>query len=130
MPSHLFTPLPIRGITLPNRIAVSPMCEYSSPDCFATDWHLVHLGSRAVGGAGLVIVEATAVEPDGRITFGDLGIWKDEHIAELKRITAFIKSQGAVPGIQLAHAGRKASTELPWEGGKVIPPGEPNGWRP
>jgi 2,4-dienoyl-CoA reductase-like NADH-dependent reductase (Old Yellow Enzyme family) len=106
------------------------MCEYSSPDGFATDWHLVHLGSRAVGGAGLVIVEATAVEPDGRITFGDLGIWKDEHIAELQRITAFIKSQGAVPGIQLAHAGRKASTQLPWEGGKVIPPGEPNGWLP
>lgn len=106
------------------------MCEYSSPDGFATDWHLVHLGSRAVGGAGLVIVEATAVEPDGRITFGDLGIWKDEHVAELKRITAFLKSQGAVPGIQLAHAGRKGSTQLPWEGGKAIVPGAPNGWLP
>jgi len=106
------------------------MCEYSSPDGFATDWHLVHLGSRAVGGAGLVIVEATAVEPEGRITYGDLGIWKDEHIHELKRITSFIKSQGAVPGIQLAHAGRKASTELPWDGGSVIAPGLTNGWLP
>jgi 2,4-dienoyl-CoA reductase-like NADH-dependent reductase (Old Yellow Enzyme family) len=129
MSSNLFTPLPIRGITLPNRIAVSPMCEYSSPDGFATDWHLVHLGSRAVGGAGLVIVEATAVEPVGRITSADLGIWKDEHIGALQRITAFIKSQGAVPGIQLAHAGRKASTQVPWEGGKVIRPGEPDGWQ-
>lgn len=106
------------------------MCEYSSPDGFATDWHMVHLGSRAVGGAGLVMVEATAIEPDGRITFGDLGIWKDEHIAAMQRITAFIKSQGSVPGIQLAHAGRKASTQLPWEGGKVIAPGERNGWQP
>jgi len=129
MPSTLFTPLPIRGITLPNRIAVSPMCEYSSPDGFATDWHLVHLGSRAVGGAGLVIVEATAVEPHGRITCGDLGIWKDAHIVNLSRITEFIKSQGAVPGIQLAHAGRKASAQLPWDGGAAIRPTEPNGWQ-
>jgi 2,4-dienoyl-CoA reductase-like NADH-dependent reductase (Old Yellow Enzyme family) len=129
MSSSLFIPLPIRGITLPNRIAVSPMCEYSSIDGFANDWHLVHLGSRAAGGAGLVIVEATAIEPDGRITHGDLGIWKDEQIDPLRRIAAFIKSQGSVPAIQLAHAGRKASTLLPWEGNAVIAPGKPNGWQ-
>jgi 2,4-dienoyl-CoA reductase-like NADH-dependent reductase (Old Yellow Enzyme family) len=125
---NLFTPLTIRGITFPNRIAVSPMCEYSSNDGFATDWHLVHLGSRAVGGAGLVIAEATAVEPRGRITDADLGLWKDDHIENLRRITTFIKSQGAVPGIQLAHAGRKASTQVPWDGGAAIAPGEANGW--
>jgi 2,4-dienoyl-CoA reductase-like NADH-dependent reductase (Old Yellow Enzyme family) len=126
---NLFTPLTIREVTLPNRIAVSPMCEYSSEDGFATDWHLVHLGGRAVGGAGLVIAEASAVEPRGRITYADLGIYKDEHIPMLRRITAFIKSQGAVPGIQLAHAGRKASTQVPWDGGAVIALGEPNGWQ-
>jgi len=125
----LFAPLAIRGITLANRIAVSPMCEYSSEDGFANDWHLVHLGSRAVGGAGLVMTEATAVEADGRITYGDLGIWKNEHIEALKRITSFIKSQGSLPGIQLAHAGRKASTDLPWDGGAAIAPGQPNGWQ-
>jgi 2,4-dienoyl-CoA reductase-like NADH-dependent reductase (Old Yellow Enzyme family) len=125
----LFTPLAIRGVTLPNRIAVSPMCEYSSEDGFATDWHLVHLGSRAVGGAGLVLTEATAVEVDGRITAGDLGLWKDEHIPMLRRIAAFLKSQGSVPGIQLAHAGRKASTRVPWEGGAAIAPGAPGGWQ-
>ena len=124
----LFTPFTIRGVTFPNRIAVSPMCEYSSSDGFANDWHLVHLGSRAVGGAGLVVVEATAVEPRGRITYADLGLWKDEHIEFLRRITAFVKSQGAVPGIQLAHAGRKASTHVPWDGGAVIAPDETNGW--
>ncbi len=127
--STLFTPLKIRDVTLPNRIAVSPMCEYSSDDGFANDWHLVHLGSRAVGGAGLVIAEATAVAADGRITFGDLGIWKDDHVSFLKRITTFIKSQGAVPGIQLAHAGRKASSQLPWDGGNAIATGQPNGWQ-
>jgi 2,4-dienoyl-CoA reductase-like NADH-dependent reductase (Old Yellow Enzyme family) len=126
----LFAPLTIRGVTLPNRIAVSPMCEYSSEDGFANDWHLVHLGSRAVGGAGLVMTEATAVEADGRITLGDLGIWKAEHVETLRRITAFIKGQGAVPGVQLAHAGRKASTRVPWEGGLVVPPDQPGGWRP
>lgn len=125
----LFTPLTIRKVTLPNRIAVSPMCEYSSEDGFAGDWHLVHLGSRAVGGAGLVMTEATAVEADGRITYADLGIWKHAHIEPLRRITDFVKSQGAVPGIQLAHAGRKASTEVPWAGGAPIPPGQPNGWQ-
>ena len=125
----LFTPFEIRGVVLPNRIAVSPMCEYSCEDGFANDWHLVHLGSRAVGGAGLIIAEASAVEPRGRITYGDLGIWKDDHIAMLRRITTFLKSQGAVPGIQIAHAGRKASCELPWDGGAAIPPGAPNGWQ-
>ncbi len=117
---HLFSPLTLRDITLRNRIAVSPMCQYSSEDGFANDWHLVHLGSRAIGGAGLVILEATAVIPEGRISPQDLGLWKDEHIAMLSRIAAFIKQQGAAPGIQIAHAGRKASTSRPWEGGKGI----------
>ena len=127
--STLFTPLKLRDITLRNRIAVSPMCQYSSVDGFATDWHLVHLGSRAVGGAGLVMMEATAVTADGRITYGDHGLWKDEHIAMLSRITSFIKGQGAVAGIQIAHAGRKASCELPWHGGKAIAPDATNGWQ-
>ena len=118
--SNLFSPLTIKNITLKNRIAVSPMCQYSSTDGFANDWHLVHLGSRAVGGAGLIICEATAVSPGGRISPGDLGIWKDEHVSMLKRITDFISSQGAVPGIQLAHAGRKASHHAPWNGGKAL----------
>ena len=118
--SLLFQPLTIRSITLKNRIVVSPMCQYSSPDGFATDWHLVHLGSRAAGGAGLIIVEATAVSPEGRISPGDLGIWKNEHIDFLKRITAFVESQGSVPAIQLAHAGRKASHHVPWKGNKSL----------
>jgi 2,4-dienoyl-CoA reductase-like NADH-dependent reductase (Old Yellow Enzyme family) len=125
----LFAPLKIRSLTFPNRIAVSPMCEYSSVDGFANDWHFVHLGSRAVGGAALVMAEATAVTADGRITHADLGIWKDEHIGQLSRIAGFIKSQGAVPGMQLAHAGRKASCQVPWDGGKAIPPKAPNGWQ-
>jgi len=116
----LFDPITIRSITLKNRIVVSPMCEYSSHDGFANDWHLVHLGSRAVGGAGLVIAEATAVSPEGRITHDDLGIWQDEHIEFLSRITSFIEKQNAVPGIQLAHAGRKASHHSPWKGGKAL----------
>src|SRR5918911_1129266 len=124
---QLFTPLTIRGITLRNRVAVSPMCQYSSVDGFANDWHLVHLGSRAVGGAALVIMEATAVEARGRISPQDQGIWKDEHIDFLSRITAFIKDQGAVPGIQLAHAGRKASTRPPWEGGGRVDEAD-GGW--
>jgi 2,4-dienoyl-CoA reductase-like NADH-dependent reductase (Old Yellow Enzyme family) len=118
--SLLFQPLRLRQIELKNRIVVSPMCQYSSEDGFANDWHLVHLGSRAVGGAGLIIVEATAVSPEGRITPGDLGIWKDEHINFLKRITEFITSQNTVPGIQLAHAGRKASHQIPWKGGASL----------
>src|SRR3954464_6577972 len=113
--SKLLSPLTIRNTTLKNRITISPMCQYSSVDGFANDWHLVHLGSRAVGGTGLIIAEATAVSPEGRITPDDLGIWKDAHIEFLKRITAFITAQGAVPGIQLAHAGRKASHTSPWK---------------
>ena len=123
----LFAPLTIRGVTFRNRIAVSPMCEYSSHDGFANDWHLVHLGSRAVGGAGLVIAEATAVEARGRITAGDLGIWKDQHIENLARIAAFVKQHGAVPAIQIAHAGRKASCRVPWNGGEPSSENE-GGW--
>lgn len=118
--SVLFQPLDIRSIHFKNRIAVSPMCEYSSTDGFANDWHLVHLGTRAVGGAGLVITEAAAVSPEGRITLSDLGIWKNEHITFLQRINEFIVSQQAIPGIQLAHAGRKASHHVPWQGGKSL----------
>ena len=118
--SKLFSPIKIRGIELKNRIAVSPMCQYSSINGFPNDWHLVHLGSRAVGGAGLIFTEATAVSPEGRISPDDAGIWNDEQINAYKRITSFIKSQNSVPGIQLAHAGRKASTYSPWKGnGKV-----------
>src|SRR6266851_1161165 len=106
----LFRPLTLRGVTLCNRIMVSPMCQYSSEDGFASDWHLVHLGSRAVGGAGLVIAEASAVEARGRISPQDLGIWSDAHVEMLSRIAAFVEARGAVAGIQLAHAGRKAST--------------------
>ncbi|GAB4092661.1 NADH:flavin oxidoreductase/NADH oxidase [Flaviaesturariibacter terrae] len=126
--SLLFSPIVFRGIRLSNRIVVSPMCQYSSVDGFANDWHLVHLGSRAVGGAGLVFTEATAVSPEGRISPDDLGIWSDAHIDGLKRITAFISAQGAVPGIQLAHAGRKASTSAPWKGGKGISEAD-GGWK-
>lgn len=118
--SLLFEPIKIRGVELKNRLVVSPMCEYSSVDGFANDWHLVHLGSRAVGGAGLVFTEATAVTPEGRISPEDLGIWKDDHIAFLKRITKFVTEQGSVPGIQLAHAGRKASHSSPWKGNKAL----------
>jgi 2,4-dienoyl-CoA reductase-like NADH-dependent reductase (Old Yellow Enzyme family) len=112
----LFEPIKIRSIELKNRIIVSPMCQYSSEDGYAHDWHLVHLGSRAVGGAGVVFTEATAISPEGRITPSDLGIWKDEHINFLKKITAFISINEAVPAIQLAHAGRKASHHVPWKG--------------
>jgi len=125
----LFDSLPIRDVLLRNRIVVSPMCQYSSTDGFATDWHLVHLGSRAVGGAALVFTEATAVLPEGRISPQDLGLWKDEHIEMLARITRFVHSQGAPAGIQLAHAGRKGSTARPWEGGKEIPESR-GGWIP
>jgi len=122
--SVLFQPLDIRSIHFKNRIVVSPMCEYSSTDGFANDWHLVHLGTRAAGGSGLVFTEAAAVSPEGRITLGDLGIWKDEHLSFLQRITGFMVSQQAVPGIQLAHAGRKASHHLPWQGGNSLTPEE------
>src|SRR5271165_2834529 len=112
----LFTPLTIREVTFRNRIAVSPMCQYSSEDGCANDWHLVHLGSRAAGGAGLVIMDASAVEDRGRISPQDHGIWKDKHIPFLARIAAFLRQQGAVAAIQLAHAGRKSSTRRPWDG--------------
>jgi 2,4-dienoyl-CoA reductase-like NADH-dependent reductase (Old Yellow Enzyme family) len=118
--AKLFEPLTIKEVTFRNRIVVSPMCEYSSVDGFANDWHLVHLGSRAVGGAGLIITEATAVNPEGRISPDDLGIWKDEHIEKLEQIVEFIHEHGAVAGIQLAHAGRKASSLSPWKGGTQI----------
>jgi 2,4-dienoyl-CoA reductase-like NADH-dependent reductase (Old Yellow Enzyme family) len=116
----LLSPVAIRGITLRSRIAVSPMCQYCAENGMADDWHLVHLGSRAAGGAGLVITEATAVTAQGRITSGDLGLWSDEQIEPLARIARFISRMGAVPGIQLAHAGRKASTTPPWAGGKGL----------
>ncbi|WP_367756093.1 NADH:flavin oxidoreductase/NADH oxidase [Flavobacterium sp. WC2430] len=120
MSSKLFSPLQIKNITLKNRIAISPMCQYSAMDGFANDWHLVHLGSRASGGAGLIIQEATAVSPEGRISPGDLGIWNDNQIEKYIQINRFIESQNAVPGIQLAHAGRKASVSAPWEGNKKL----------
>ncbi|MEI6555312.1 MAG: NADH:flavin oxidoreductase/NADH oxidase [Paludibacter sp.] len=120
-------PLSIKSVTFKNRIGMSPMCQYSATDGFATDWHYVHYGTRAVGGVGLIIVEATAVTPEGRITPCDLGLWKDEQIAELKEITEFIHNHGAVAGIQIAHAGRKASHQIPVQGAKQIPVKE-GGW--
>src|SRR5436189_307714 len=123
----LFDPLTIREVTFTNRVFVSPMCQYSSDDCYADDWHLVHLGSRAVGGAGLVMTEATAVLPEGRISPQDLGIWSDGHIEMLGRIVSFIQEQGSIAGMQLAHAGRKASTRRPWEAPGAIPKAE-GGW--
>ena len=127
--THLFEPLALRSVTLPNRIAVSPMCQYSSQDGFANDWHLIHLGSRAVGGAGLVMTEAAAVTPQGRISPQDLGIWSDDHIESLSRIAHFIEQRGSISGIQLAHAGRKASTPPPWENRSVTLPEAEGGWQ-
>ncbi len=127
--NDLLTPAKFRGVTLRNRIVMSPMCQYSAVEGMANDWHLVHLGSRAAGGVSLVMVEATAVTRDGRISPGDMGIWSDEHIEPLARIARFVESQGAVPSIQLAHAGRKASCDLPWRGGAPLAP-EKGGWRP
>ncbi|MDZ4804284.1 MAG: NADH:flavin oxidoreductase/NADH oxidase [Candidatus Eisenbacteria bacterium] len=129
MTAHLFEPLTLRGVTFRNRIAVSPMCQYSCEDGLATDWHLVHLGSRAIGGAALVMAEATAIEPDGRISPNDLGIWSEAHVPPLARAAWFIRDHGAVAGIQLAHAGRKAGTSRPWDGGKRISL-EAGGWIP
>lgn len=126
--SILFSPLKINSLEFRNRIAVSPMCTYSSTNGFATDWHLVHLGSRAIGGAGLVMTEATAISPEGRISPDDLGIWQDEHIKNLAKITSFIEQYGAIPGIQLAHAGRKASTSSEWKGGSSFLLPEQGGW--
>jgi 2,4-dienoyl-CoA reductase-like NADH-dependent reductase (Old Yellow Enzyme family) len=125
--SNLFTPLQIKSILFRNRLAISPMCQYSAIDGFVNDWHLIHLGSRAVGGAGLIIQEATAVSPEGRISPGDLGLYLDEHIEKLKVITSFIEQQGAVAGIQLAHAGRKAGCSRSWDGGKQLKENE-GGW--
>ena len=124
----LLSPLEIRGVTFRNRVVMSPMCQYCAHEGLADDWHLVHLGSRAVGGAALVMVEATAVTRDGRITPGDLGIWEDRHVEPLARIARFVHGQGAVAGIQLAHAGRKASSDLPWNGGAGLTTAERGGW--
>lgn len=129
MSSQLFSPLQIKSITFKNRIAISPMCQYSAQDGFANDWHLVHLGSRASGGAGLIIQEATSVSPEGRISPGDLGLWKDEQIEKMQQINQFIISQYSIPGIQLAHAGRKASAASPWHGGRKVAKMQ-GGWDP
>ncbi|GAA1344983.1 NADH:flavin oxidoreductase/NADH oxidase [Saccharothrix algeriensis] len=128
--SALFSPLILRSVTLPNRIAVSPMCQYSARDGFPDEWHLVHLGSRAVGGAGLVLAEATAVQAVGRISPEDTGLWDDAHVEAWRPITAFIRAQGAVPGVQLAHAGRKASTYSPFAAGHGGVPDAEGGWTP
>jgi 2,4-dienoyl-CoA reductase-like NADH-dependent reductase (Old Yellow Enzyme family) len=124
----LLSPLTIRGCTVRNRIVMSPMCQYCAVDGMASDWHLVHLGSRAVGGAGMIFVEATAITPEGRISPGDMGIWSDAHIEPLRRIARFVESQGAVPAIQLAHAGRKGSCDPPWRGGARIKTTDAGGW--
>ena len=124
----LLSPLSIREVTFRNRIAMSPMCQYSAEEGMANDWHLVHLGSRAVGGAALVMVEATAVTRDGRISPGDMGLWSGDHVEPLARIARFVESQGAVPGIQLAHAGRKASCDVPWRGGRRLKTEGEGGW--
>jgi 2,4-dienoyl-CoA reductase-like NADH-dependent reductase (Old Yellow Enzyme family) len=127
--SHLFDPITIRGITLRNRIGVSPMCMYSYTDGFSNDWQVVHLGARAMGGAGLIIAEATAVDPRGRITPYDVGIWSEDHIEPLSRMTSVIKANGAVAGVQIAHAGRKAGSRRPWDIGKPVQPNELPGWQ-
>ncbi len=127
--SQLFTELQLKGVSLRNRIAVSPMCQYSAEDGVPNDWHLVHLGARATGGAGLVIAEATAVSPEGRISPGCTGLWNDEQAAAWAPIANFVKRQGAVPGIQLAHAGRKASANRPWEGDDHMPKDDPRAWQ-
>jgi 2,4-dienoyl-CoA reductase-like NADH-dependent reductase (Old Yellow Enzyme family) len=129
MSSKLFSPLQLRSLTIPNRVFVSPMCMYSSDDGMPNEWHFVHLGSRAVGGAGLVCVEASGVTPIGRITPWDAGMWSDAHAKAWKPVADFIRAQGSVPAIQLAHAGRKGSCNRPWEGGKPIPATAPNGWQ-
>lgn len=127
--SKLFEPLTLRGVTFPNRIFVAPMCQYSAVDGMPTDWHLVHLGSRATGGAGLIVFEATAVVPEGRISPADLGIWSDDHGRALERIVRFIQGQGSKAGLQIAHAGRKASTNAPWLGGQPLSR-DKGGWQP
>lgn len=126
---RLFSPFQLKQTKFKNRVFVSPMCQYSSEDGMPNDWHLVHLGSRAVGGAALVMVEATAVSPEGRISPWDSGMWSDKHAGAFQRITAFVKAQGCIPGIQLAHAGRKASIDVPWRGDEPLPP-DKEGWQP
>ncbi len=127
--SILFSPFQLNHIRLENRIVVSPMCQYSAVNGYATDWHLIHLGQFAIAKVGAIIQEATAVSPEGRISYGDLGLWEDEQIPKYAEIVSFIKSQGVIPGIQLAHAGRKASTDIPWLGKNQIHPDDPNGWQ-
>jgi len=127
--TQLFEPFTLKDITLRNRVGVSPMCQYSYRDGFSNDWQVVHLGTRAAGGAGLIIAEATAVEAPGRITPFDVGIWSDEHIEPLQRVTRVIKDNGAVAGIQIGHAGRKACTGQPWTGGKPVQPDDPDWWQ-
>src|SRR5579864_2396688 len=127
--AHLFDPLTLRSLTLANRVIVSPMCQYSSVDGMTSDWHDVHLATRAVGGAGLVFTGASAVTAEGRISPQDLGVWDDRHIAGLTRAASLIRAQGAAAGIQLAHAGRKGSTSRPWEGGRAVPIAD-GGWVP
>ena len=129
MASKLFSPLQIKSLIFKNRITISPMCQYSAIDGFVNDWHLVHLGSRASGGAALIIQEATSISPEGRISPADLGLWKDEQIEKMKAINQFIISQNAIPGIQLAHAGRKASMSEPWNGNKRLDESD-GGWQP
>jgi 2,4-dienoyl-CoA reductase-like NADH-dependent reductase (Old Yellow Enzyme family) len=130
MPARLFESITLRGLTMRNRVFVSPMCQYSATNGIPSDWHLVHLGSRAVGGAGLVMAEATGVAPEGRISPACPGIWADEHVDAWRPIAAFIGQHGAAPAIQIAHAGRKASHRAPWEGGRLIPADDPAGWQP
>src|SRR5690606_19350087 len=125
---RLFSPLQLRGVTARNRLVVAPMCQYSAIDGHANDWHLVHLGRFALGGFGIVMVEATAVSPEGRISPADVGLWDDAHIRPLARIAEFLRDNGAVPAIQIAHAGRKASSQRPWEGGNALPAGDPLAW--
>ncbi|MDM1292861.1 NADH:flavin oxidoreductase/NADH oxidase [Sphingobacterium sp. N143] len=127
--SQLFSSITIGSLQLKNRLVVSPMCQYSAEDGFANNWHLVHLGQFAIGGAAAVIQEATAISPEGRISYGDLGLWSDDHLEKYKEITTFIKENGAVPGIQLAHAGRKASSNKPWIGRGQFAPSDPLGWQ-
>lgn len=127
--SHLFTPLKFRNLTIPNRVFLSPMCQYSSPDGSPNDWHKVHLGSLAAGGSGLILTEATAVSPEGRISPDDLGLWNDDQEKAFREIVAFIRQRGGIAGIQLAHAGRKASTAAPWTGGGPLGPDQ-RGWTP
>jgi 2,4-dienoyl-CoA reductase-like NADH-dependent reductase (Old Yellow Enzyme family) len=127
--STLHTPFSLRSVTLRNRIGISPMCQYSATDGVASDWHFAHYGARAIGGAGLITIEATSVEARGRITAGDLGLWSDAQVEPLARIARFIKSRGAVPGVQIAHAGRKASAAVPWNGGAHLAADAPGGWQ-